>query len=71
MTAYGEAHGDRRDEPAPAAPTPDAEGAVYATEHEGEQSVEGVAAALAQLGGREPVADGGQTTIAQWGGDDG
>lgn len=68
MTSYGDAHGDRRAEPTPApAATPGAEDVVYATEAEGEQTVEGVDAALAELAGREPVADGGQTTIEEWG----
>jgi hypothetical protein len=50
-------------------PEPDADDSVvYATAPEGEVSVEGVDAALAQLAGRPARPDGGQTTIADWGG---
>jgi len=51
MTDYGDLPAEYRERDHDQRPEPDAEPAVYATEPEGEVSVEGVAAALARLEG--------------------
>jgi len=53
MTDYGDLPAEYRERDHDQRPAPDAEPAVYATEPEGEVSVEGVAAALAELEGDE------------------